>query len=131
MVDWNFLKSMLTAMGFAAGWINWIMACVTSVKFSVRFNGQLLESFSPSYGIRQGDPLSPYLFLFVAEALLLLLQDACARGSLLDFRVNRHAPGISHLLFADDCFLFFKGPIDQALTTKNIFPLMRRERASY
>ena len=119
-VDWNFLKCMLSALGFASGWIKWIMACVTSVKFSVRFNGQLLESFSPSCGIRQGDPISPYLFLFVAEALSLLLQNACTRGSLLEFKVNRQAPGISHLLFADDCLLFFKGSIEQALAIKNI-----------
>ena len=90
------------------------------MKFSVCFNGQLLESFTPSCGIRQGDPLSPYLFLFVAEALSVLLQDACNRGALLEFKVNRHAPGISHLLFADDCLLFFKEAIDQALTIKNI-----------
>uniref|UniRef100_A0A8R7VBS1 Reverse transcriptase domain-containing protein n=1 Tax=Triticum urartu TaxID=4572 RepID=A0A8R7VBS1_TRIUA len=119
-VDWNFLKCMLSAVGFAPEWIKWIMACVTSVKFSVRFNGQLLESFSPSCGIRQGDPLSPYLFLFVAEALSLLLQNACTSGSLLEFKVNRQAPGISHLLFADDCLLFFKGSIEQALAIKNI-----------
>ena len=96
------------------------MTCVTSVKFLVRFNVQLLEPFYPSCGLRQGDPLSPYLFLFVAEALSLLLKDACDKGVLKDFHLNRHAPGISHLLFADDSLLFFKGSIDQALVIKNI-----------
>ena len=110
-VDWHFLKSMLGALGFATGWINCIMACVTSVKFSMCFNGQLLESFTPSCGIGQGDPLSPYLFLFVAEALSLLSQDVCAKGTLQDFKVNRHAPGISHLLFADDFLMFSRGPL--------------------
>ena len=119
-VDWHFLESMLRALVFAPGWINWIMACVMSVRFSVRFNAQLLEAFAPSCGIRQGDPLSPYLFLFVPAALSLVLQNACTRGSLLEFKVNRQAPGISHLLFADDCLLFFKGSIEQALAIKNI-----------
>ena len=75
---------------------------------------------SPSCGIRQGDPLSPYLFLFVPAALSLVLQNACTRGFLMDFKINRHAPGISHLLFADGCLLFFEGSINQALTIKNI-----------
>ena len=57
-VDWKFLESMLRAYGFAPVWVNWIMTCVTSVKFSVRLNGQLLDSFVPSRGLRQGDPLS-------------------------------------------------------------------------
>ena len=130
-MDWNFLKCMLSPLGFARGWIKWIMACVTSVKFSVRFSGQLLETFTPSCGIRQGDPLSPYLFLFVAEALSVLLQDACNRGALLEFKVNKQTPGISHLLFADDCLLFFKGDIDQALTIKKIlFQPMRKGLAN-
>ena len=111
---------MLGALGFAPTWINWIMTCVTSVKFSVRFNGQLLEPFYPSCGLKQGGPLSPYLFLFVAEALSLLLKDACEKGVLKEFKLTRQGPGISHLLFADDSLLFFKGSIDQALTVKTI-----------
>ena len=111
---------MLRAYGFDPIWINWIMTCVTSVKFSVRFNGHLLESFHPSRGLRQGDPLSPYLFLFVAEALSLLLKDACDKGGLKDFHLNRHAPGISHLLFADDTLQFFKANADQAIYAKNV-----------
>ena len=96
------------------------MSCVTSVKLLVRFNGQLLEPFYPSCGLRQGEPLSPYLLLFVTEALSLLLKDACDKGVLKDFHLIRHAPGIYHLLFADDSLMFFKGFIDQALVIKNI-----------
>ena len=53
-VDWQFLQSMMGALGFAPQWIKCVMTCVTSVKFAVRFNGQLLEYFSPSRGLRQG-----------------------------------------------------------------------------
>ena len=60
------------------------------------------------------------MFLFVAEALSLLLKDASTRGALQEFHLNRQAPGISHLLFADDSMLFFKGSIDQAIVIKNI-----------
>ena len=127
-VDWHFLQCMMGALGFAPTWINWIMACVTSVKFAVRFNGQLLETFSPTRGLRQGDPLSAYLFLFVAKALSLLLKDASTMGALQEFHLNRQAPGISHLLFADDSMLFFKGSIDQAVAIKNI--LMEYEKGT-
>ncbi|XP_040249657.1 uncharacterized protein [Aegilops tauschii subsp. strangulata] len=83
-------------------------------------------SFSPSQGLRKGDPLSPYLFLFVAEALSLLLNDACARGVLQEIGLTRRAPGISHLLFADDSLLFFKGSFDQALAIKDILTVYEK-----
>jgi hypothetical protein len=77
-VDWEYLEGILTKLGFARQWIIWIMACVKSVSYSVRFNGELLEKFTPSRGLRQGDQLSPYLFLFVADGLSQLLQKEIA-----------------------------------------------------
>ena len=81
--------------------------CVKSVKYSVKFNGQLLESFIPSRGLRQGDPLSPFLFLFVADALSALFSKSVEEGSLKGVAICRGAPVISHLLFVDDTMLLF------------------------
>ena len=119
-VDWRFLESMLRAYGFAPVWVKWIMICVTSVKFSVRFNGQLLDLFQPSCGLRQGDPLSPYLFLFVAYGLSALFDSATILGNVSPVKICRSAPGISHLLFADDTMLFLTAESSQSEALKKV-----------
>jgi hypothetical protein len=54
-------------MGFKQAWINSVMRCATSVRYFVKVNGELMEPFIPTRGIREGDPISPYLFLLCAE----------------------------------------------------------------
>lgn len=99
------------------------MACVTSVRYSVRFNGNLLEPFSPTRGLRQGDPLSPYLFLLVAYGLSNAIEKYIVDGRIQPLKVCRRAPGISHLLFANDSLLFFKAEPEQAVRVKEILHL--------
>jgi hypothetical protein len=80
----------------------------------------MLDSFSPSRGIRQGDPLSQYLFLFIADGLSCLIRKEIENNSLRELHICRRAPGISHLLFADDSLLFFEASTDQAAVVKSI-----------
>jgi hypothetical protein len=97
-VDWVFLEGVLAKLGFHSTWIQLVMACVTTVRYSVRFNGHLLDSFSQTRGLRHGDPLSPYLFLFVADTLSSLIKREVDNGALRELKICRRAPGISHLL---------------------------------
>ena len=119
-VDWDFLEKALVKWGFSGVWINWIMACVSSVTYSVKFNGKLLEVFSPSRGWRQGDPLSPFLFLFGADALSALISKSVADGDLRGVSICRGAPIISHFLFADDTMLHFEASGQQASIVKGL-----------
>jgi hypothetical protein len=119
-VDWVFLEEVMHKMGFSCRWIRWIMSCVTTVRYSVKLNGALLEAFSPTLGLRQGDPLSPFLFLFVVDGLSALLQSEISSGGISPIKICRRGLGISHLLFADDTLLFFKANSDQATRVKGV-----------
>lgn len=118
-VDWSFLRQMMQKLGFAHRLIDWIMTCVTSVRYSVKLNGTLLDSFTPSRGLRQHDPLSPFLFLFIADGLSALLRNKVDMGIITPVKICRRAPGISHLLFANDTLLFFKASRAQAQEVKS------------
>ena len=72
-VEWNFLEAILRKLGFASRWVQMLMTCVRTVSYSVLVNGQPYGTIVPTWGIRQGDPLSPYFFILCAEGLSLLL----------------------------------------------------------
>jgi hypothetical protein len=83
------------------------MRFVRPVSFSVLFSGDKLESFRPTRGIRQGDPISPYLFLLAVEGLSCLLKSRIQSSMLKGITVAPSAPMVNHLLFTDDSLLVF------------------------
>nr|GMC66691.1 uncharacterized protein LOC109173576 [Ipomoea batatas] len=113
-MEWCYLRFIMEKMGFDKAWIDLIMLCVSTVRYKVMVNGILTDYIIPSRGLRQGDPLSPYLFILCAEGLSHLLTKASQDGRVSPCVVARGAPGISHLFFADDSLLFFKSTVLEA-----------------
>ncbi|XP_010462992.1 PREDICTED: uncharacterized protein LOC104743634 [Camelina sativa] len=118
-VEWRFLEELLIRLGFDIKWVKWVMVCVSSVSYSVLLNGSSYGYFRPERGLRQGDPLSPFLFILCVEALVHIMNKAELEGRLTGMKLNSSCPSIQHLLFADDnlflcqanlpeCFEFLK-----------------------
>ena len=105
-VEWVYLEAMMRKMGFHERWISLIMMCVTMVSYSVLINGEPKGKITPSRGLRQGDPISPYLFLLCAEGLSAMFKKEEREGNLNGIAVCRSAPRITHMLFADDSIVF-------------------------
>jgi hypothetical protein len=89
------------------------MHCVSSSTFSILWNGNKLAPFKPSHGLRQGDPLSPYLFILCMEKLSTAINNAVIQGNWDPIHITNGGPQIAHLLFADDVLLFTKATNSQ------------------
>lgn len=113
-VEWNFIETLLEKMGFDHTWVSWVMACVSSVSFSVLLNGESHGYIRPERGLRQGDPLSPFLFILCAEALVSCLNASEESGRIHGVRLTESCPSIHHLLFADDSLLLCKANSEEA-----------------
>uniref|UniRef100_A0A2N9HCL8 Reverse transcriptase domain-containing protein n=1 Tax=Fagus sylvatica TaxID=28930 RepID=A0A2N9HCL8_FAGSY len=127
-VEWIFLERVMQQMGFARRWIHLMMTCVRTTSYSVLLNGETRGYIKPSRGIRQGDPLSPYLFLLCAEGLSALLRQAGRERRINGVSICRGGPKISHLLFADDSLLFYDASTEECSRLMEV--LQTYERAS-
>ena len=115
-ISWNFLFTVLQQMGFGIKWISWIKWYITTASFSVLVNGRPAGFFRSSRGLRQGEPLSPYLFVLGMEVFSILVEKASTRGFLLGHKFvgrSEETLQISHLLFVDDTLVFCKNSEDQ------------------
>jgi hypothetical protein len=107
-VEWSFLEAVMFKLGFAPAWIKMVMACVKTVNYSVVVNANVVGNIFPSRGLRQGDPISPYLFIICAEVFSSLSQNAQMNGFISGVPTSKKGPKITHLFFADDSLVFCK-----------------------
>ncbi|XP_015963934.1 uncharacterized protein LOC107487752 [Arachis duranensis] len=109
-------------MGFGRRWMTWVMECVSTCSMSVLINGSPSKPFKMERGLRQGDPLSPFLFVLVVDVLHMMIEEAIRNGRIFSLLVGRDLIELSHLQFADDTILFY--PPEEE-TIKNYRRLLR------
>ena len=120
-MNWDSLFYLLEWMGFGDRWRRWLKTCVSAVRFLVLINGSPVGFFGSFRGLRQGDPLSPFLFLLIMEVLSCILKKTEEGGFIQDFQagpINSTSICVSHLLFADDIILFCDASREQILSIR-------------
>ncbi|XP_022030846.1 uncharacterized protein LOC110931776 [Helianthus annuus] len=125
-VSWSFLKSILIKFGFPSRMVDWIMTCVSTVSFSLSVNGNLCGYFKGKRGLRQGDPISPYLFTLVMEVLSLLLQKAADQHPAFRYHDKCKQQKIINVSFADDLFLFINPDMVSVKVMRDTLELFTR-----
>ncbi|GJX44734.1 putative RNA-directed DNA polymerase, eukaryota, reverse transcriptase zinc-binding domain protein [Tanacetum coccineum] len=121
-LDWNFLDHTMEQMGFSSKWRKWIRGCLNSAYASVLVNGSPTKEFKICKGLRQGDPVLPFLFIIAAEALHVTIEEAKAKRLFEGVKVGDNSVDLSHLQFADDALLLGKWSLDNA---RNLCRILR------
>jgi hypothetical protein len=123
-ISWQYMRSLLEAFGFDNHWVAWIMRLTSSSFFSILVNGVPSQPFSPTRGIRQGDPLSPFLFVIMAEGLGRYLKAFILEGSLKGLPLHNIQPTPSHSQFVDDTLLLNTLTAQEAIKLNSILTLI-------
>jgi hypothetical protein len=119
-VEWGFLEYMLHRFGFCAKWIAWIRACTFAGNLSVLVNGSPTSEICIQRGLKQGDPLAPFLFLLVVEGFSGVMRRAVDLGIFKGFSFGRGEVVISHLQYADDTLCIGEASISNLWALKAI-----------
>lgn len=120
-LEWHFIMDTLAKLGLPVDLCHVIFHCISSASFSVNWNGQALHPIRSTRGIRQGDPISPYLFVLCLERLGHKITDSVVAGEWLPFSFGRGScPKLSHICFADDLILVAEASLGQVRNIKGI-----------
>lgn len=125
-VEWAYLEAIMKKMGFDERWVKLIMECITTVSYSILINGEPSPIIHPSCGLRQGDPLSPYLFLLCYEGLHSLLHQAAEAKQIRGVSICRGGPRLTHLFFADDSLVFCRASLDECHRIQDLLECYER-----
>lgn len=119
-VEWVFVCEIMLKLGFVESWVKKIWNCISSISVSVLINGDPCVEVSPQRVLRQGCPLSPYLFILYVEGLSGMIRDAERRRAMHARKVARGSLVISHLFFTDDNLLFSKASCQKIMEFKRL-----------
>lgn len=119
-IRWDFLEDTLKAANLPELWVKWIMQCVEGPSMTLLWNGEKTNSFRPARGLRQGDPLSPYLFVLCLERLCHQIDRAVGLKEWKPISLSRGRPKISHICFADDLILFAEASVAQIRVIRRV-----------
>lgn len=125
-VDRGFMLEVFRRFGFSNEWIQWVSSCIQTPRFSVLINGSPQGFFEQEKGIRQGDPLSPFLFIIMAEVLGRLIQRQRELGQWKGIKITETVEPLTHLQFVDDTFLAGVASIEEANVMKETIELYGR-----
>jgi len=127
-LEWEYMEKVMTKMDFHLRWIQLTMMCITTASYSVLINGEPHGHITPTRGLHQGNPLSPYLFLMCIKGLHGLLSQAANNGDIRGVSLCRNGPKITHLLFADYSLIFCRVKEEECQSLLEV--LAKYERAS-
>eukprot|EP00253_Pinus_taeda_P008430 PITA_08430 len=119
-LNWTNIRNMLKDFGFDHIWVGWVMALVTSSSFSILVNGSPSEIFIPSRGVRQGGPLSPFLFILMMEGLGWAIKHARVMGKIKGLTLKENGQALTHQQFVDDTMLQGIPTVKEARAFKQI-----------
>ena len=119
-MNWDFLDHVLEKKGFSPRWRKWMSGCLSTISYAVLVNGNAKGWVKATRGLRQGDPLSPFVFTIVTDVLSRMLLRAEERNLLEGFKVGRNSTRVSHLQFADDNIFFSNTCVEDLQTLKSL-----------
>jgi hypothetical protein len=117
-MEWKLILAIMQHLGFHATWLHWIESCISFTSFSILLKGSPFGLFSPKKGLRQGDPLSPFLFILGSKLLSRLLLKEERIGNIKGMKIARASHAINYMMFADDLLLFGKASLLEAASIK-------------
>ncbi|WOG87677.1 hypothetical protein DCAR_0206908 [Daucus carota subsp. sativus] len=125
-VEWSYIRAMLGKLGFNSSVINLFMQCVTTARYKITHSGREFGDIIPQRGLRQGDPMSSYLFLVCMEGLSSIIKSYENRGLIKGIKVARGAPSVSHMFFADDSYIYCHATRDEAVQVMEILSIFEK-----
>eukprot|EP00253_Pinus_taeda_P018458 PITA_18458 len=122
-LSWKYLETILKSFGFCDRWVNWVLSMIYTPNFSILLNGAPTTTFSATRGLRQGDPLSPFLFIIAAEGLGRYFKKELRERKIQGLRLWGNQTTVTHQQFVDDIMIYYKAILKEVKRIKKILEI--------